>query len=60
MPPKTQLNEKTWFKRDNETTDDAKNAQLAALLGDIWSDLSIVEVKRIEIGDSGWLLTYRE
>lgn len=60
MPPKTQLGEKQWFKRDTEDTDEGKNSKLAEYLDDLWNDLSIVRIERIEIGDTGWRLTYRE
>jgi hypothetical protein len=60
MPPKTQLAEKQWFQRDKEDTDEGKNSKLAEYLDDLWNDLSIVRIERIEIGDTGWRLTYRE
>lgn len=60
MPPRAKLTEKQWFERDSEQTDDAKNSKLAEHLDGLWNDLSIVRIDRIEIGDSGWRLTYRE
>ena len=59
MPPQPQLNEKTWFIRDTETDPSAKNSLLATYLDGVWNDLEIVRIDRIEIGDSGWLATYR-
>jgi hypothetical protein len=60
MPPKTQLAEKQWFKRDTEDTDEGKNSKLAEYLDAGWNNLSIVRIERIEIADTGWRLTYRE
>lgn len=54
------LNQKTSFVRDQLANDDEKNSQLADLLEGQWSDLAIVRIERIEIGDSGWFVTYRE
>jgi hypothetical protein len=59
MPPPRKLNEKTWFIRDNETDQRKKNSLLAKHLDGAWKRLHIVRVKRIEIGDRGWLATYR-
>jgi len=53
------LNEKTWFIRDSETDQRKKNSLLAKHLDGSWKRLHIVRVKRIEIGDTGWLATYR-
>jgi hypothetical protein len=60
MPPKTQLAEKQRFKQDTEDTDEGKNSKLAEYLDAAWNDLAIVRVERIEIGDTGWRVTYRE
>ena len=59
MPPKTQLAEKQWFKQDTEDTDEGKNSKLAEYLDAAWNNLSIVRIERIEIGDTGWRVTYR-
>jgi hypothetical protein len=60
MAATSQLKEKTLFKRDSASTDEDKNSQLSDLLQDNWMSLAIVRVERIEIGDSGWRVTYRE
>jgi hypothetical protein len=57
MPP---LVERTSFKPDEETTGTAKNTRLATLLNGPWNDFEIVRIERIEIGGSGWRVTYRE
>lgn len=59
MPPPRKLNEKKWFISDSETVPKKKNLLLAKYLDDKWKSLQIVYVKRIEIGDTGWLATYR-
>lgn len=59
MPPKGQLKELTWFKRDKETTSEGKNTRLAELLQGEWMPLAIVRIDRIEIADRGWRATYR-
>lgn len=63
MPPRTALREKEWYIEDPKefVRDSDKNSQLSELLSETWNDLSIVEVRRIEIGSSkGWQVTYRQ
>jgi hypothetical protein len=43
-----------------ETTNRGKNAALAWLLNTAWRPLAIVRVERIEIGDRGWRVVFRE
>ncbi|KPK75662.1 MAG: hypothetical protein AMJ79_10415 [Phycisphaerae bacterium SM23_30] len=57
-PP--ELHEDTWFIPDDRTEPTDKNAFLANYLNARWSKLNIVKIKRIEIGNSGWLATYRK
>lgn len=58
--PGDKLKEETWFIRDKKTDPIQKNMLVAGYLaGGDWGDLEIVRIKRIEIGDSGWLATYR-
>jgi hypothetical protein len=45
---------------DDQTTNADKNAALATLLNTAWRTLAIVRVERIEIGDSGWRVVFRE
>ena len=52
--------ETSLFEPDAETTNAGKNAALAALLNTAWRTLAIVRVERIEIGDSGWRVVFRE
>ena len=59
MPSTRKLNEKTWFIRDDETDQRKKNSLLAKHLDGAWKRLQIVRIERIEIGDTGWLATYR-
>lgn len=63
MPSRAVLKEKEWYSEDPEefTSDEDKNSQLSDLLSGAWNDLSIVEIRRIEIGSSkGWRVTYRQ
>lgn len=60
-PRKKTLAEKSWFCSDSETTNEGKNAALAALMDGAWKRLSVVSVERIEVGtEKGWRATYRE
>ena len=43
-----------------ETTNPGKNAALAWFLNTGWRPLAIVRVERIEIGDRGWRVVFRE
>ena len=52
--------ETSLFEPDGETTIAGKNAALATLLNTAWRTLAIVRVERIEIGDSGWRVVFRE
>jgi hypothetical protein len=54
------LVEESLFEPDEEIGNNAKNRALATLLGGPWKGLAIVRVERIEIGDSGWRVVYRE
>jgi hypothetical protein len=54
------LVETTLFEPDDQTTNAGKNATLATLLAAPWRPLAIVRVERIEIGDSGWRVVFRE
>ena len=54
------LAEESLFVPDQETDSAAKNRALAVLLGGPWKGRAIVRVERIEIGDSGWRVIYRE
>jgi len=56
-----ELRELTRFSPDSESTEAGKNSILAALLAGSWSDLAIVRIERVEIGNQkGWRVTYRE
>ncbi len=55
-----QLQEDTWFIRDEATSSGKKNSLLAAYLEGSWKRLHIVRIDRIEIGDSGWKATFRK
>ena len=57
VPP---LVETSLFEPDSETTNSGKNAVLATLLNTAWRPLAIVRVERIEIGDRGWRVVFRE
>ena len=59
-PAALPLVETTLFEPDDQTTNAGKNATLATLLAAPWRPLAIVRVERIEIGDSGWRVVYRE
>jgi len=54
------LAEESLFEPDQETGNAGKNRALVILLGGPWNGLAIVRVERIEIGDSGWRVVYRE
>jgi hypothetical protein len=54
------LVETSLFEPDAETTNTGKNAALAVLLNTVWRALAIVRVERIEIGDRGWRVVFRE
>ena len=58
--PDAGLGETSLFEPDAETTDPGKNAALAVLLNSTWRALAIVRVERIEIGDRGWRVVFRE
>ena len=58
--PVAALTETTLFVPDDESTNAGKNAALATLLGAPWRPLAIVRVERIEIGDKGWRVVFRE
>jgi hypothetical protein len=52
--------ESSRFFPDTETTPGEKNARLADLLrATSVGDLAIVSIKRLEIGNTGWLVTFR-
>jgi hypothetical protein len=59
-PAALPLVETSLFEPDDQTTNAGKNATLATLLAAPWRPLAIVRVERIEIGDSGWRVVYRE
>ena len=59
MPPRPQLSEKTWFVKDNKTSPRDKNSLLSDHLALKWNALKIVSIKRVEIGVTGWKVTYR-
>lgn len=54
------LVETSLFEPDTQTTNPGKNAALATLLAAPWKPLAIVRVERIEIGDTGWRVVFRE
>lgn len=54
------LVETSLFESDDQTTNAGKNAALATLLAAPWRPLAIVRVERIEIGDRGWRVVFRE
>ena len=54
------LVESSLFEPDTQTTNAGKNAALATLLAAPWKPLAIVRVERIEIGDNGWRVVFRE
>ncbi len=58
--PAAPLVETSLFEPDSETTNSGKNAALATLLNTAWRPLAIVRVDRIEIGDRGWRVVFRE
>jgi hypothetical protein len=58
--PAATLVETSLFEPDSETTNRGKNAALAWLLNTAWRPLAIVRVERIEIGDRGWRVVFRE
>jgi hypothetical protein len=59
-PAAAPLQELSLFEPDDQVTNPGKNATLAALLNAPWRPLAIVRVERIEIGDRGWRVVYRE
>ena len=59
-PTASALAEESLFEPDQETGNVAKNRALAILLSGQWKGRAIVRVERIEIGDSGWRVIYRE
>ena len=60
MPRRAQVKEDTWFIRDSETEPSNKNMLLSGYVGGgSWTKYNILRIDRIEIGDSGWLVTYR-
>lgn len=59
-PAAAPLVETTLFEPDDQSTNAGKNAALATLLAAPWRPLAIVRVERIEIGDRGWRVVYRE
>lgn len=59
-PAAAPLVETSLFEPDTETTNSGKNAVLAMLLNTTWLALAIVRVERIEIGDRGWRVVFRE
>lgn len=54
------LVEMSLFEPDTQTANSGKNAALATLLAAPWKPLAIVRVERIEIGDTGWRVVFRE
>ena len=60
VAPAADLTETSLFVPDDESTNAGKNAALAILLGAPWRTLAIVRVERIEIGDKGWRVVFRE
>ena len=52
--------ETSLFEPDTQTTNAGKNAALATLLAAPWKPLAIVRLERIEIGDTGWRVVFRE
>lgn len=60
MAKKQKINQDDWFEPDKAPDTVSKNTLLANYLNGIWSKLSIVEIKRIEIGDTGWQVIYRK
>ena len=54
------LLETSLFEPDTQTSNSGKNAALATLLAAPWKPLAIVRVERIEIGDTGWRVVFRE
>ena len=59
-PAASSLTETSLFEPDAQTTNAGKNAVLATLLAAPWKPLAIVRVERIEIGDTGWRVVFRE
>ena len=59
-PAAVPLVETSLFEPDSESTNSGKNAVLATLLNTAWRPLAIVRVERIEIGDRGWRVVFRE
>jgi len=60
MPPDNDTRKKEWFIRDNESDPEERNALLSGYLADVWSDLDIIRIERIEGIDQGWQALYRE
>jgi hypothetical protein len=58
-PEPVTLAEETWFIHDAAATNPQKNTTLAVHLNGVWNDLAIVRIDRIEIGETGWMATYR-
>ena len=59
-PAASSLTETSLFEPDAQTTTAGKNAVLATLLAAPWKPLAIVRVERIEIGNIGWRVVFRE
>ncbi|MBW2000070.1 MAG: hypothetical protein JRJ29_19180 [Deltaproteobacteria bacterium] len=51
---------KEWFIRDGESDPEERNALLSGYLADVWSDLDIIRIERIEGIDQGWQAIYKE
>ncbi|MBW2029692.1 MAG: hypothetical protein JRJ03_05200 [Deltaproteobacteria bacterium] len=51
---------KEWFIADSESDPEERNALLSGYLADVWSDLDIIRIERIQGGDPGWQAVYRE
>jgi hypothetical protein len=60
MPQKPKLAEERLFEPDVHADFRDKNYALADLLRGRWSRIKIVEIKRIEIGKSGWYVIHRK
>ena len=59
-PAAASVTETSLFEPDAQTTNAGKNAVLATLLAAPWKPLAIVRVERIEIGQTGWRVVFRE
>ena len=60
VAPAAELSETSLFVPDEESTNPGKNGALATLLNAPWRTLAIVRLERIEIGDRGWRVVFRE